>query len=262
MESYGLRLTNNSKTGPAFSLPRITCINKTETCWNACYGHGIRYQNDAQRAKRQQNYRTVMYLLKQGGPELLAENLVALIDQARPVDWLTAKVSGTETAVPFSLRLHDLGDFVSSSYAEAWTLAVRSRPECSFWFYTRSFLDNTLFAALTELAALPNCQGWLSLDRDNYCRGILAYASASAVWKIALLQEHTELMPPEMIEHLSTSAQPGDIVSFPKHHGGRHVPELLAPNFVVCPQILGGYPLEHNPSEPRPCQSCNFCLSQ
>ena len=111
METYGLRLTNNSKTGPAFSLPRVTCINKTEACWKACYGHGIRYQNDAQRAKRLQNYRTVMYLLKHGGPELLAENLVALIDQARPVDWLTAKVSGTETAVPFSLRLHDLGDY-------------------------------------------------------------------------------------------------------------------------------------------------------
>lgn len=58
-------------------------------------------------------------------------------------------------------------------------------------------------------------------------------------------------MAPKLIEHLSSTAKPGDIDTFPKHHGGRHVPELLAPNFVVCPQILGGYELERSSAEPR-----------
>jgi hypothetical protein len=82
---YGLELTNNSKVGWAFSLPRSkTCINATPTCKKLCYGNGIRYQSDAQKAKRERNYRTVEFLLKEGGPELLAENLSMLVDQARP----------------------------------------------------------------------------------------------------------------------------------------------------------------------------------
>lgn len=258
---YGLQLTNNSKTGPAFSLPRsATCIHKTPTCWRVCYGRGVRYQTETHKQKREQNYRTVQFLLENGGPELLAENLIHLIDQARPSDWLTAQIANEATETPWTLRIQDVGDFYSIDYVAAWTIAVKKRPLCSFWFYTRSFLEAKLFQALTQLAAQPNCQGWLSLDQDNYEAGILAFTSSNGVWKIALLQEQEELMPPQLIPQLSAVVSTGELVSFPKHASGRHVPEIKAPNMTICPQVLGAYPLENNPSRPRPCQACAFCL--
>lgn len=109
---YGLELTSNSKVGWAFSLPRTeTCIGSTKICRSVCYGNGIRYQSKGQKEKRARNLRTVEFLLAVGGPELLAENLSMLVEQARPRDWLTAKIAGSKTVVPWSLRIHDVGDY-------------------------------------------------------------------------------------------------------------------------------------------------------
>jgi hypothetical protein len=85
-------------------------------------------------------------------------------------------------------------------YTNAWRLAAAQRPQCSFWFYTRSFLHADLFAALTQLSSLSNCQGWLSIDSDNFRSGLLAYAKYPGIWKLALLQEdehqlHRRLLP-------------------------------------------------------------------
>jgi hypothetical protein len=109
---YGLALTSNSKVGWAFSLPRTeTCINATGICRAVCYGNGIRYQSKGQKEKRARNLRTVEFLLEEGGPELLAENLSMLVEQARPRDWFTARITGSKTTIPFSLRVHDIGDY-------------------------------------------------------------------------------------------------------------------------------------------------------
>lgn len=109
---YGLELTNNSKVGWAFSLPRgKTCINATEICKRLCYGNGIRYQSSGQKAKRERNLRTVEFLLNQGGPELLFQNLCSMVEQARPRDWLTAQITGKQTVIPWTLRIHDVGDY-------------------------------------------------------------------------------------------------------------------------------------------------------
>jgi hypothetical protein len=257
---YGLELTNNSKVGWAFSLPRSkTCINATEICKRLCYGNGIRYQSEPQKAKRERNYRTVEFLLKEGGPELLAQNLSMLVDQARPRDWLTAKITGAKTNVPWTLRINDVGDAYSVDYVKAWFLAAQKQPACSFWFYTRSFIDEELFVGLTELAALPNCQGWLSVDSDNYNQAILAKCKAPAgVWKLALLQDKDLL--PEVLPALTETASPGEIVNFPYHRGGHHVPPLRDKMLTVCPAVTGGYKLQTDKNAPRPCQLCTFCL--
>lgn len=259
---FGLEITNNSKAGPAFSLPRSkTCIYKTDTCWRVCYGKGIRYQAPTQKAKRERNFRTCEFLLDAGGPQLLAENLTILIDQVRPIDWIASRIAGELTDVPWTFRIHDVGDFYSARYVEAWIEAVQKRPECSFWFYTRSFVDSELFKKLTALAGQPNCKGWLSVDSDNYSEGILAYSSAEArKWNLALLQEEEGRMPPDMVPAILTAGRPGEIVAFPKHHGGRHAPAVKADNLVICPQVLGAYPLQPNKSMQRPCQTCSFCL--
>ena len=109
---YGLELTNNSKTSWAFSMPRDkTCVMATSICKKVCYGNGIRYQSAGQKAKRERNFKTVELLLDRGGPKLLAQNLIALIDQVRPSDWLCASVMGEKTKTPFTVRIHDLGDY-------------------------------------------------------------------------------------------------------------------------------------------------------
>ena len=109
---WGLALTENSKAGWAFGLPRSkTCIHATKICWRLCYGNSVRYQSPPQKNKRLRNYNTIEFLLDRGGPELLAENLVMLIDQARPADFIAARISGKPTRVPWSVRIHDTGDY-------------------------------------------------------------------------------------------------------------------------------------------------------
>ena len=65
----------------------------------------------AHQHKRLRNFRTCEYLLSKGGPELLALNLIALVDLARPVDWLAAQISDEPTNLPYTLRIHDIGDY-------------------------------------------------------------------------------------------------------------------------------------------------------
>lgn len=257
---FGLELTVNSKTGFAFSLPRSrTCIWSTQVCRALCYGRGIRYQSKGQKAKRERNFRTVEYLLARGGPELLAENLLELVDLARPLDFLSAKFTGDKTSLPFSFRVHDVGDFWDRGYVRAWYLTAKKRPECSFWFYTRSFWDKDMLEALTELVSLPNVRGWLSLDQENYRQGLAVY-QAYPGWKVAILQQQAREMPQQMLPAITAVVPFGDIVSFPYHHGGRHVEPMLDEAIVVCPQVMGVYPLEKSKHLPKPCQQCGFCL--
>lgn len=259
---YGLQVTNNSKTGPAFSLPRQqTCINKTEACSKVCYGRTIRYQSKGQKAKRLQNFETIELLMNNGGPALVTENLLLMIDQVRPIDWIASKISGSPSAFPWTLRIHDVGDFYSEQYAHAWLLAAQVRPDCSFWFYTRSFLQEELCRRLNELCALPNCQGWLSVDRDNYSDALLAFSRFREYgWKLALLQEEESDMPVDLIPSLLEAASAGEAINFPRHHAGRHVLPADTKHIRSCPQVLGALRLETNNSKMKPCQSCSFCL--
>jgi hypothetical protein len=136
---FGLDLTMNSKVGFAFSLPRSkTCIDATEVCKKLCYGRGIRYQSVAQKEKRERNFRTIEYLLEMGGPELLAENLVLLIDHARPLDWLSAKLTGQKGSMPWTLRIHDVGEYPDFRNIPSTVPGERARPRAKRPPYTNS----------------------------------------------------------------------------------------------------------------------------
>jgi len=257
---YGLELTNNSKVGWAFGLPRTeTCINATNLCKKLCYGNGMRYQSDAQKAKRGRNYRTCEFLLAEGGPELLAENLSMLVDQARPLDWLAARIAGVKTGIPWTMRIHDIGDFYSVDYVRAWAIVAEKYSQCKFWFYTRSFLDREIFEALTAFAALPNVQGWLSVDSENYELAIMAKCNTpAAIWKLALLQDkNLDIAVIPAFESLSVA---GDIVSFPHHRGGRHAEPVRHGLLTLCPAAIGSLALKAQKDSLRPCQTCGFCL--
>lgn len=262
VHDYGLELTSNSKVGWAFSLSRSeSCVNATDICRKLCYGNGVRYQTHGQRHKRLRNFRTCEFLLRKGGPELLAQNLVALVDQARPVDWLAAQISGTPTKLPYSLRIHDVGDYYSCDYAQAWLIAIKERPQCKFWFYTRSFLEPKLLEVLSALAGQSNCQGFLSIDNDNFEQGLLAFASYPGVWKLALMQHQQELLSPELVPAIQEQVKHGEIINFPYHRAGQHVKPLKADPLTNCPQITtDAYPLQTSRSVMKPCQSCSLCL--
>lgn len=259
---YALELTRNSKTGWAFSLSRRhSCIGSTKLCRRLCYVNGIRYASEGQREKRLRNFKTCELLLAEGGPQLLAQNLVALVEQARPADWFASKVAGRSSGLPFVLRLHDSGDMFSVDYAQSWLIAVKKRPECRFWFYSRSFLDGELLEALSELASQPNCQGFLSLDGENYKQGLQAYARYPGVWKLALLQQHRSELPAGLMPALRQQASHGQIISFPYHRGGYHVEPIRSRLLTHCPQITAdAYPLRRGHLEPKPCQVCRLCL--
>lgn len=259
---YGLELTQNSKVGWAFSLSRQeSCINATEVCLRCCYGNGITYASAAQRHKRLRNFRTCKFLLKRGGPELLAQNLIALVDQARPVDWLSAEISGIQTSLPWTLRLQDVGDFFSREYAEAWLITIQNRPKCRFWFYTRSFLDPALLEVLSLMAKEPNCQGLLSIDSDNFEQGLKAFAAYPGVWKLALLQQAEDELDLDLLPAIKEQVKLGEIVNFPYHRSGRHAIPVKAEPLTQCPQITtSAFPLETNRSKIKPCQACAICL--
>lgn len=170
-------------------------------------------------------------------------------------------VTGQDTNTPWSIRVHNVGDFDGSlEYVEAWRVAMQRRPQCSFWFYTRSFQGDTPFDALTTLASLPNCQGWLSVDSENYAAGLLAYAKHSDIWKLAFLQEEPEELDQTLLPQLAAAAKLKDIVSFPFHRGSYHAEPVNQPGVFTCPAVLGVYRLEANASKLRPCQACSFCL--
>jgi hypothetical protein len=115
-----------------------------------------------------------------------------------------------------------------------------------------------MFVALTQLASLQNCQGWLSVDSDNYEKAILAKCKAAEVWKLALLQDKD--LPQEVLPRLRESVSASEIVSFPYHRGGHHIEPLRDKVLTVCPAVTGGYKLQSDKNVPRPCQLCTFCL--
>ena len=144
---------------------------------------------------------------------------------------------------------------------QAWLIAVKSRPQCRFWFYTRSFIGTELLAVLPELGNRPNCQGFLSIDSENFKRGLLAFAQYPGIWKLALMQQEEEQLSPDLFPAIRKQVSSGQIISFPYHRGGRHVSPLRADPLTVCPQITTkAYPLQPARSLIKPCQACSLCL--
>lgn len=213
---YGLELTRNSKVGWAFSVSRKeSCIGATEACRALCYGNGVRYRTKGARRKRERNFRTVERLLALGGPELLADNLVHLIDMARPTDWLVAKLSGVKTKVPWTLRLFDVGDVHRAEVAYAWWLAAIKRPQCLLWFYSRSFVEPEILKKLALLAELPNVRGFLSLDRENYKEGLKAFKRYPEVFSVAVMQEKPSPQVKKMLLEIERVVPEKGLVVFP-----------------------------------------------
>jgi hypothetical protein len=258
---YGLEATDNSKAGPSFALPpeKVCGDVATTTCKHNCYKKSVRYNTAGSIGKRERNFQTVERLLELGGPQLLAKALIELIDEYKPKDWFVAQATGGKTSRPWSFRIHDLGEFYRTEYIEAWLIAVSERPLCQFWFYTRAFKIQDRYKLLSRLAALANCQGWLSIDADNWMAGVSVYRSAPKnLWKLALLQ--TPDLPESLLIALRKLAKRTDVVNFPLHRGPHHIAPLKGEPVMNCPEILGAFTRTRGRESLRPCPRCQICL--
>ena len=125
---------------------------------------------------------------------------------------------------------------------------------------SRSFLEPQLLEVLSELASQPNCQGFLSLDTENFEQGLEAYARYPGVWKLALLQQEQSELATDLMPALK-QVRGGQIINFPYHRAGYHVEPIKARVLTHCPQITtDAYPLQRSRSALKPCQACTLCL--
>ena len=86
---------------------------------------------------------------------------------------LEALENGDEFELPTKVkdgdvfRLHVAGDFFDSAYVYAWMRLMTNNPHIQFFAYTRSWRMPEMVASLNALAALPNMELLLSVDRDT-----------------------------------------------------------------------------------------------
>jgi hypothetical protein len=101
----------------------------------------------------------------------------------------------------------------------------------------------------------------LSIDNDNFEQGLHAFAAYPGVWKLALMQQQQEKLSPDLVPAIQSQVKYGEIINFPYHRAGKHALPLKAEPLMNCPQITtDAYPLQSSRSQPKPCQSCSFCL--
>jgi len=86
---------------------------------------------------------------------------------------LEALENGDEFELPTKVkdgdvfRLHVAGDFFDSAYVYAWINLMVNNPNIQFFAYTRSWRMPEMVESLHDLAALPNMELLLSVDRDT-----------------------------------------------------------------------------------------------
>jgi len=70
---------------------------------------------------------------------------------------------------------------------------------------------------LSELAGESNCQGFLSIDNDNFEQGLLAFSAYPGVWKLALMQQDQDQLSSELMPAIRDRVKHGEIINFPYH---------------------------------------------
>jgi len=89
------------------------------------------------------------------------------------VDILNALEYGEDLELPSKVkdgdvfRIHVAGDFFAPTYAYAWLKLITNNPNVMFFAYTRSWRMHDMVDSLKQLAALPNMELLLSVDRDT-----------------------------------------------------------------------------------------------
>jgi hypothetical protein len=131
----------------SFSLPSASpdiCTGLSTLCRQHCYAHRLETIRPSMRRFYQANLRLSR------SPGFVRKLCTFLVEHRVAV-----------------VRLHVGGDFPSGSYARDWLRVMRLLPEVRFFFYTRSWRDESIRPVLERMAELDNCRVWYSCDRET-----------------------------------------------------------------------------------------------
>jgi hypothetical protein len=134
----------NSKTECfSFDLPAIeTCPGRTEECARDCYAANLMRIYKAVDAKYRRNLEFTS-----------DDEFVAYMIATIPADC--------------QFRIHVSGDFFSPEYVAKWREIATSRPDVTFYAYTRSWRIPRIWIWVTQLSELANVNVNLSVDDET-----------------------------------------------------------------------------------------------
>jgi len=130
----------------SFDLPAIkTCPGRTVECSRDCYAVNMMgaYPNVAKKYQRN----------------------LAFVENSSHIDFQQRMVDDIPQNCQF--RIHVSGDFFSAEYTMRWYWIAWARPDVTFYAYTRSWRDLSIFAPILRLNNLPNVNINLSVDDET-----------------------------------------------------------------------------------------------
>ena len=145
----GLVVQGNGKLGAGgiwhFSLPPIrACPGRSSKCAAACYA------------------RTGHFRLPQ-----VKARLAWAFAQSKRHDFAARLTDELYRKGVLVMRWFVAGDCYSPSFAARMFEVMKESPQCSFYFYTRSWRVPTIEPHLRAMSFLPNAKIWYSADQDT-----------------------------------------------------------------------------------------------
>jgi Gene product 88 len=128
-----------------FDLPPIvTCPGRSSVCEQVCYATSGQFQYPVVQERLQWCHR-----------------------QSRRQDFVPRMAQEIRRKGILVVRIHVAGDFYNAVYAARWLEVMRQCPQTKFYFYTRSWRVPEIATVLEQMAALPCCRPWYSIDRET-----------------------------------------------------------------------------------------------
>ncbi len=128
-----------------FDLPAVrACPGKSRLCSSVCYATKGRYAFPQVRRR-----------------------LAWALEQSKRRDFVDRLCRELYRKGVLLMRWHCAGDVYSPAYARKMLEVMARSDHTAFWLYTRSWRVPTIAPLVRAMAALPNCQVWLSADAET-----------------------------------------------------------------------------------------------
>ena len=215
----------------SFDLPAIeTCPGRTEECSRDCYAANLMRIYKNVDAKYRRNYE--------------------IVDHPSFVSYMVKTIPAN-----CQFRIHVSGDFFHPDYVDKWIEIATSRPDVTFYAYTRSWRVEAIWFRIIFLHDLPNVNVNLSVDDETGPPD----SSLAQQMRWCYLTKTDNV--PDWI-------RPRDIVFRSNHNGHkRRRKNAIAKGETPPPLIkrLGGQvcPLEQGQDIPNfSCAKCRLCIDK
>jgi len=222
----------NSKTECfSFDLPAIeTCPGKTAECSKDCYAAQLMRIYPAVDAKYRRNQEITYH---PGFVDYMVETI--------PQDC--------------QFRIHVSGDFFHPDYAKKWMEICSTRTDVTFYAYSRSWREWSIWRELLALHTLPNVNINLSVDDETGPPKVLG----ASVMRWCYLTK---------TDNVPSWIRANDIVFRSNHNGHKRRRKNAAKKGIELPPLvkrLGGQvcPLEQGQDIPNfSCAKCRLCVDK